>query len=525
MNNEKRDEMDEIKKTHSLLLPSIADILFVSILLYLSFSAGMGLLADADTGYHIRAGEFIINTLSIPRHDIFSFLSPPISWTAHEWLSEVVMALIHKAFGLTGVVIFFAFVIALVYSTLFKTIKAYRNNIILAVFVVTLVIASSEIHWLARPHIFSLFLMVIWYYLLEEYQCHDRNYLYLFPPLMLLWINLHAGFIAGFILIGVYLFGNLLKAVVSKNMERERWKTKSRLLGLTMFACLVVSLINPYGYHILLFPLKLTSNKFIMDNVVEFMSPNFHEPMTFRYLLFLMIAILAISNKGLNLIELALISLFSYMALYSARYIPLFGIIAAPIIIRQAELVLEESDGRFVNSFKKRAERIASVDESAKRHLWTLMAVLIVIIFAASGKIEYRFDEKIKPVAAVEFLKREHVKGNMFNNDEFGDYIIYAAWPEYKVFFDGRSDMYGVERMKEYFKVARIEPGWEDVLKKYNINWIIYDAKSALSRYLLVRDDWRLVYADKVANIFVRNIPEYREMIERYKKTRPVPGE
>ena len=117
---------------------------------------------------------------------------------------------------------------------------------------------------------------------------------------------------------------------------------------------------------------------------------------------------------------------------------------------------------------------------------------MAVLFSAANGSLEYTFDSKIKPVAAVEFLKKEPIKGNMFDNDEFGDYIIYAASQKYKVFFDGRSDMYGTEIMKEYFKIANFENGWEDVLKKYRIGWIIYDANSGLSRYLLQNDGWRL---------------------------------
>ena len=137
----------------------------------------------------------------------------------------------------------------------------------------------------------------------------------------------------------------------------------------------------------------------------------------------------------------------------------------------------------------------------------------------------FKFNEKTKPVAAVEFLKKENIQGNMFDNDEFGDYIIYAAWPEYRVFFDGRSDMYGVDIMKEYFKVARVKPGWDEVLQKYNITWIIYNANSALSLFLIERDDWKLIYADKVANIFVKDIPENQYLIEKYPDVKLVVGE
>ncbi len=109
-------------------LPSIADMLFLSIFIYLSFSKGLALLGDGDTGYHIRAGEWILSNLSVPRYDMFSFLTPPLPWTAHEWLSEVIMALIHGAFGLTGLVIFFSGILALVSMLLFRMLRRRRRQ-------------------------------------------------------------------------------------------------------------------------------------------------------------------------------------------------------------------------------------------------------------------------------------------------------------------------------------------------------------------------------------------------------------
>jgi hypothetical protein len=140
----------------------------------------------------------------------------------------------------------------------------------------------------------------------------------------------------------------------------------------------------------------------------------------------------------------------------------------------------------------------------------------------AMGKIEYKFNEKIKPMAAIEFLKKEKISGNMYNNDEFGDCLIYGAYPMYKVFFDGRSDMYGVERLKEYIKIHNFDQGWEDTLAKYHIAWIFYNADSSFSRFLLIHKDWKLIYADKVANIFVKNIPEYQYLINKYPSVKPI---
>jgi len=134
--------MSNLEKKASFLIPSIADIFFTSLFLFLSFFIGQRLLLDCDTGYHIRAGEYIIDNLSIPMHDIFSFITPTLPWTAHEWLSEVIMAMVHRTFGLTGIVIFFSFLISLVYYLLFKIYRKNKHDIISVVFIVILVVTA-----------------------------------------------------------------------------------------------------------------------------------------------------------------------------------------------------------------------------------------------------------------------------------------------------------------------------------------------------------------------------------------------
>src|SRR4030043_937032 len=339
---------------------------------------------------------------------------------------------------------------------------------------------------------------------------------------MVLWVNLHGGFIAGFMLLAVYITGNLLKAFFVKE-DRHEASQRTKMLLIMFFLCLLASLLNPQGYKILLFPFELTANKFIMDNVNEWLSPNFHTDLRYEYMLLLMILVFGVSVFKLNAIETLLVILFTHMSLFSARYIPLYAIILSPIIARRIDhLIKDVSDRKLVKRFLSIADRATVTDSKTKGYLWSLLAVGALIIALFMGKIDYGFDKKKLPVDAVQFMKKEKITGNMFNNDEFGDYIIYAAWPEYKVFFDGRSDMYGVERMKEYFKVVKIETGWDKVLAKYDINWIIYGANSPLSHFLIERDDWKLIYADKVANIFVRNTSENKPLINKYPDIKPV---
>src|ERR1051325_7353960 len=101
-----------MKSRTRLWLPSLPDIFFLLPFLFLSLSGGKALLNDAGTGFHIRAGEYMLSNMTVPRYDVFSHIAPPLPWVAHEWLSEVLMAIIHQFFGLTGIVLFFSCLIA-----------------------------------------------------------------------------------------------------------------------------------------------------------------------------------------------------------------------------------------------------------------------------------------------------------------------------------------------------------------------------------------------------------------------------
>jgi MFS family permease len=326
---------------------------------------------------------------------------------------------------------------------------------------------------------------------------------------------------AGLLLLGVYIAGNSL-SLLSEGSRSGKAGRKIKALAITLGLCVIAAAVNPEGLGILLFPFELSQKKFLMDNITEWQSPNFHYLMPYGYMLLLLMVVVGISALRLTAIEAMLVLLFTYMSLYSARHVPLFALIASPVIGSRMEDIIQRWKGnRYVNKFVETTESISKTDSAARGHVWPAVAVVSVIVLAMTGRISYEFSTESFPVRAVEFMKQEKISGNMFNHDEFGDYIIYAAWPEYKVFFDGRSDMYGSERLKEYFDVIFLRPEMGEVLDKYDIKWVIYKAKSPLSAYLTERDDWNLVYADEVANIYVKDTAENAGLIERHRRTGP----
>ncbi len=501
----------------TLMLPTIGNMVFVALLFVLVFNSGQGLLGDGDTGYHIRTGEIILQTWHVPTQDPYSFHAPALKWTAHEWLSEVIMAKIFQNFGLTGVVLFFASLLAFTHWLLYQSLRARSDAILLCVLVTLLAAATSASHWLARPHVFSLLFVVAWYHCLDRFQYrNDSRFIYYMPLLMLLWVNLHGGFIIALILIGIYFAGNVLYGISANPSERQEYRHKARQLFVLFLGLLGACLVNPSGIDILWFPFRLTSDRFIMDRVIEFLSPNFHDVLPFKYMLIAMIGALALSPSALNVIETTLVLLLSYMSLYSARYVSLYAIIIAPILVNSAAHVVTRLPDKIFLSYQKRNRNLTAIDLNLKGYLWPALSLFFVCALALGGAVKFQFDSKTFPVAAVEFLKKEPITGNMFNNDEFGDYLIFAAWPAYRVFMDGRSDMYGAKYGTSYFTIANAQRGWRAELEKYDITWVIFDTYSPLTAALQDQRDWQPIYSDRIATIFVKKTQAHASLVAKY---------
>jgi len=516
MGSDIRSASQGMRLALTIALPSIGNMVFVSIFMVLVFGAGNGLLYDGDTGYHIRTGEEILKHWRVPAHDIFSAHLPPLKWTAHEWLSEIILAAVHKVSGLTGIVIFFALLLAATHWLLYFILTQKSANLTLVITTTFLATATSSSHWLARPHVFSLLFTMVCYHLLDRFQYGNRATLHYLPILMIFWVNLHGGYFFGLVLICLYFGGNLLSSFFSSPQVSKEHQKKAK----TLFAYLILTVtacgINPLGFEILLFPLKLTSNRFLMDRVIEFLSPNFHEALPFKYMLLATIGALALSRAPLNLIESGLILLLSYMALYSARYMSLFAIIVAPLLLKSGESAIGNLPAQVGRFLQTRNRNLAAIDKKVRGYVWPIAATLLVIGLGLGGSLQFTFDEKRFPVAAVKFLNRELITGNMFNNDEFGDYIIFSAWPKYRVFMDGRSDMYGEKLGSAYFQVANLQPGWKEVFARNDISWVIFDTKSALTAALNGDGDWRPIYSDEVATIFVKKIADHAPLLAKY---------
>jgi hypothetical protein len=508
------------------LFPSMKDILFLAYLFAPLMGSSSACLGDSDTGWHIRNGEQILKTMSLPRADYFSYTVHGRPWFAWEWLSDVVMALIHRYAGLNGIVLWANITFAITFTLLFVWALKKGGNVFVAVILSGLAGFAASIHWLARPHLFTMLLLLVWYIFLERFEkSNDARSLYFLPPLLLLWTNLHAGFIVGLIVLLIYALGNLLRSLTCAEND-EQAKARLRAIALTkIFAvCLFVSLINPYGarLHTHIMESYISSNH-LMDNITEFRSPSFHVAVVkFFELLILMATVVAsISLRGFSFVEIGLLVFWTHMALLSARHIPLYALIVVPILVCHLTEYLENVEKmrglkswvkKLVSGFRGYSMNITRFENQFKGVVYPILAVVILVLISLNhGKLfgtqvmNKNFDPDKFPVAAAEFMDKQSLKGNLFTTDQWGGYLIYRFYPRYPVFFDGRSDMYGEEIMKDYLKLVNLEYDWKNVIEKFKIEWMLLPFDVPLAAALKDLREWKVVYDDHHAIIFLRN--------------------
>ncbi|MCL5742820.1 MAG: hypothetical protein M1541_02660 [Acidobacteria bacterium] len=267
------------------LLPSLTDAAFILPIAFIfcRLNGAKTMLADCDTGWHIRAGEWILANGRVPSTDMFSFTMPGAPWYAWEWLWEALFAWINRHAGMAGVVLASVAIISLTFALLFRLVRRKSGNVLIAFVVTMLAMGASSLHWLARPHLFTFLFLVIFYALLERAKDagdSGRRLLWLLPAITVLWTNLHGGFFTGILLIGTYAAGEFTTWVVSGDAEERRAALArgARYLA-TTFGCFLASFINPYSYKLHSHIIEFLRDPYQYEHISEFLSLNFHHPL------------------------------------------------------------------------------------------------------------------------------------------------------------------------------------------------------------------------------------------------------
>ena len=500
------------------MLPSFTDVFFLVLLCMLAFSPmSAALLRDADIGWHIRSGEQILLTHVIPLTDQFSYTRQGAPWCAWEWMYDVIIAVIHHRSGLNGVVLFTAVVIGGTFALMFRFILRRSGNLLVAGSLTLLTIAAAQVHMLARPHVLSWLFTLLWVENLCRFEDGEHFALLWLLPLTWLWANLHASFILGLGLLGVFVLGHTWSAL---STPRDGDRQKITQLVTVLSACLLTSLLTPYGYKLHVHVYQYLSNRFLMNNIDEFASPNFHIPVYGYFELFVLLVIAGamLGRDRLTPTGLLLLLFSLHAGLYAVRNIPMSAIIMSLVLGPVWTLAITPGFGSQPRWLISVLETGQSISDSMTRlerqlhgHVLVLVVVAASVLLVLNGGrafskqiVAVHFDETIFPIKAAEFIAQKGIGDHLFSTDAWSGYLIYKLYPRTKVYFDDRHDFYGEAFIREYAKALLATRQWRDPLDRYQVEWVLMPTDSALSTVLRESRNWRVDYDDGLAMVFSR---------------------
>lgn len=446
---------------------------------------------DPDLWWHLKVGETIWQSHSLPQSDQFSFTTNNHPWIAHEWLAELS---IYSFYWLGGeqalqlwLVIFASAVILSVYLLCFLVTanpKVAMLGALIAWFFATIGLAIRP---LILGHLFLVFELI----LLHLGQTRNSRWLWGLPLLFVLWINCHGSFVLGFLVLGIVAFCSRIHFEVGL-LTSKSWKGGTRdVLLWVILATAMVCLLNPIGIELVVYPfnLMLTQSDNI-GNITEWRALTFTHARAYGVLaaLFFVAGLMALRQQKLDLQELLLLLLGTALALRYSRMLFAFGILAAPLLARLL--------ASFWSSYERKRD-LLPVNAG-------VIAVSIILIFAGfPSKQELKnLVNKGSPVDAVAFIRNQALVGNLLNDYQWGGYLIWAL-PEKKVFIDGRADIFdwtGV--LREYVQWMSLEKDPRDLIEKYDIRHVLLKADAPHIQVLRYLPGWREAYSDDVATIF-----------------------
>ena len=465
---------------------------------------------DTDIWWHLANGRYIL-AHGVPSVDIYSFTASGHVWVVHEWLADVGMYAVYSFAGLTALVLLAALAVAAGEFLVYRLLREGGLGATSAVLLGAILAVASAPSWGPRPQILNFLFVGILVTALLRYRRSPGASIFWLAPVFVLWANLHSGFVVGVGLVIVFYAGELVQArwarVAANRAEGASADGRGYLRRLVAVAALglLAGLLTPGTFQTMVFALGTLSSQRIQSLIVEWASPDFHTLPGRALMLVLLLMVagaagLGRSERRVDATYLLLGLAGLVLALTSQRHVPIFAACGAPLV---GQLV-----SNLLAAVGARPRPPAPATRSTARvniGIAVVLAVLAAVYTwaAVSPQSLRRAVAASAPVAATEYLLEHRPPGQLFNFYNFGGYLIWRAYPTYRVFIDGRTEVYGDSVFDQYLRVEFLNPDFETTLDHYGVNTVFISAGDPL-RPLLEARGWRQVYSDSVARIYVR---------------------
>jgi hypothetical protein len=470
------------------------------------------LLGDGDTGWHIRTGQYILQHHTVPTRDLFSFSRPGAPWFAWEWLTDVIYALSFQVGGLKAIVLTAGVMIAL-FATVILRYTLWRGaNALVAAFTTLLAVGASSMHFLARPHLFTLLFLPLCLWLVEADRREKTRWLWALIPVTAVWTNLHGGFTIFLACLGLL----VLASAVEMGLGKPRWPEIRRYSAL-LVGCGLASLANPYGIQLHVHISEYLRADWIRNIVQEFQAPTFRSEGQLQFEVLLLAGLVA---SGFLLrrqlfAEALWVVFLAHSSLISVRHAPLFATVAAPLVAGE----ISEWWRTGVAAMKKSAAlRIlyqlgADLAPGFRRtSIWPAVLILCLVALDAPLKWPRDFPSVMFPTEMVHQHADLIASGRLLTPDQWGDYIIYMFYPRQKVYVDGRSDFYGEKLGQEYLHLLQGSYDWRAIVNRNGFNvallpvdWPLASLLKLDPSWVVVQDDTRVILFQRVSRQTRRN--------------------
>ena len=458
-------------------------------------------LNDGDFWFHLKTGEYIFNTGLIPKQEIFSFTAYGRTWIAHGWLAGAFFYAVYSKVGLYPLMFIFALLTTFAFWIVFRRTDGHP---LIRYFAIVLGTCAVLPNLGVRPRIFSLLLVSIFLVLLTDHvQERKMRAIWWLVPLMVLWVNLHGGFIIGLLLIALTLVGIPLDDWSEKKRISTSWP-RLRTLGLVLVGCLIAVALNPYGVKMYALPLEVLRTPVFQEKVVDFLSPNFHERemLPFSILALLTITAFALSPKRVRPSQLLLFLATFYSSLQTQRNIIIFSLVAVPLFVEYFQSWLDSTS--LAKVFP--TSNTTLIPERRRVALSVLLLLPLAAFAIPLKRVVYvppKQETSDVPIKAVEYMKDQQITGNTVTVPNiWGGYLIWAL-PTNPVYIDGRN-AYPPEFVKEYVAITEGLRDWRGPFSRYGVKNAIVIKSSVMARELSESSDWQKVYEDEMALVFTK---------------------
>ncbi len=472
---------------------------------------------DQDIGRHIKLGEIILKTHTVPKTNLFSFTEPNYPFINHHWLSEVVLYLLFISIGLKGIIIFKAAILLIAFALLLHIIRKNQLWSIIVSTLLSLFVFFERTD--VRPEMFSFLFLAIFLFILYRVRSGESksSLLWILPLIEVLWVNIHIYFV-----IGIFVYG----CFIVEYFFLKRLRPIHIMYGIVL---LLATLINPNGLTQALYPFTILRDYGydVVENGSIFHLINYLHVWPFQIKIFwlsfviLVASFIASFRTIKHRIFPALLAIgFSYLGMSMLRNLGLYAIATVPIL----------SDN--LNSIPWRIRSRTAIrifHASAIACLCLISYTIVTNAFYKTINTSSRFGLAIPQASmrAIDFVKQNHLQGNLFNNFDIGSFLIWQLYPDQKVFTDGRPEAYPVSFWKEIYKPMQMDYAlWQKKSVEYGINYVFFSHRDLTpwhDNFLqhIVRDkDWPIVFFNEDIVIFVRRTSINEDVIGRYAITK-----